>query len=276
VVGPGTLAALNRTPRERARQVAINMERFRWLPNDLGRSHIEVNIAGFEVTVVADGAVTRKHRAVVGRQYRQTPIFSGVMTYMVLSPYWHVPPSIAAVDKLPLIKQNPGYLAAQRMTLLTQGGNQPVDPFTVDWTSMTGAELNRRFRIRQDPGPMNALGKVKFMFPNGYNVYLHDTPSRELFAQASRGFSSGCIRVQDPLDLAEFLLRNDPAWNRARIDAVVAAGTEQTVRLAVPFPVHLLYWTAWVDEDGTVSFRDDIYGRDDVVWSALVADPPGS
>lgn len=276
VVGPATLGALNVPARQRARQIETNLERWRWLPDDLGRQHIEVNIAGFDVKVVEDGSVVRQHRAVVGRQYRQTPMFSSAMTYLVLSPYWHVPPTIAAVDKFPLIKADPGYVAAQRMTLLSQGSNQPVDPASVDWAPMTGSEFNRRYRLRQDPGPQNALGDVKFMFPNRHNVYLHDTPSRELFARASRSFSSGCIRVQDPLALAEYLLADQDGWDRSRIDQVVRNGVERTVRLSRPVPVHLLYWTAWADAEGVVHFRDDIYGRDRTVAVALDASPPGA
>ena len=276
VVGPATVRALDVPARERARQVEINLERWRWLPADLGARHVEVNIAGFDVRVVEDGRVVRRHRAVVGRQYRQTPMFSGLMTYLVLAPYWHVPPTIAAVDKLPVIKADPGAIAAQRMTLLEQGTGRPVDPATVDWASMTGAEFNRRYRLRQDPGPSNALGNVKFMFPNRHNVYLHDTPTRELFARASRSFSSGCIRVENPMELTEYLLADQPDWSRSRIDAVVQGGVERSVRLTRPVPVHLLYWTAWSDEEGVVHFRDDIYGRDGTVRAALAADPPGA
>lgn len=276
VVGPATLGQLNVSAVERARQIEVNLERWRWLPADLGERHLEVNIAGFDVRVMEGGRVVRSHRAVVGRQYRQTPMFSGLMTYLVLSPYWHVPPTIAAVDKLPAIKADPSYITAQRMTLLDQGTSQPVDPATVDWTSITGTEFNRRYRLRQDPGPANALGRVKFMFPNRHNVYLHDTPTRELFARASRGFSSGCIRVQDPLELAEYLLADQPEWTRARMDQVIAGGVERSVRLTQGVPVHLLYWTAWADEDGVVHFRDDIYGRDRTVSTALAADPPGA
>jgi len=276
IVGPATLAALNVTAAERVRQLETNLERWRWLPADLGDRHVEVNIAGFDVKVVDEGRTVRSHRAVVGRQYRQTPMFSGVMTYLVLSPYWHVPPTIAAVDKLPLIKADRGTLAAQRMTLLDQRDNQPVDVESVDWAEITGPEFNRRYRLRQDPGPANALGGVKFMFPNRHNVYLHDTPSRELFDRASRSFSSGCIRIDDPLGLAEYLLADQPEWTRARIDQTVAAGVERTVRLNRPVPVHLLYWTAWADADGTMHFRDDIYGRDRAVQAALDAPPPGA
>lgn len=276
VVGPATRAALNIGAGERARQIEINLERWRWLPSELGERHIEVNIAGFDVKVVERGRTVQVHRAVVGRQYRQTPMFSGVMTYLVLSPYWHVPPTIAAVDKLPIIKQDQSAIAQQRMTLLDQSTNEPVDPGTVDWASISGSEFNRRYRLRQDPGPANALGAVKFMFPNRHNVYLHDTPSRELFERASRSFSSGCIRIDNPLDLVEYLLADQPQWTRERIERVAAGGVETTVRLTAGVPVHLLYWTAWADEEGRLHFRDDIYGRDGAVERSMGGSPPGA
>jgi murein L,D-transpeptidase YcbB/YkuD len=275
VVGASTTAALNVPAEERARQIEVNLERWRWLPADLGDRHVEVNIAGFGATLVEDGTALRTYRVVVGRRYRQTPMFSGLMSYLVLSPFWHVPPNIAALDKLPLIRSDPSTIAAQRMTLLDRATNQPVDPATVDWSTMSGPEFNRLYRLRQDPGPANALGAVKFMFPNKHNVYLHDTPSRELFERASRDFSSGCIRVEDALDLAEYLLADQPDWTRSRIDSVAAAGVERTVRLLEPVPVHLLYWTAWADADGVIHFREDIYGRDGAVRRALSAPPPG-
>jgi murein L,D-transpeptidase YcbB/YkuD len=276
VVGPATRMALNVSAASRVRQIELNLERWRWLPSDLGAHHIEVNIAAFEMRLVEEGRTVRRHRAVVGRQYRQTPMFSGSMTYLVLAPYWHVPPRIAAVDKLPIIRQEPGTIASERMTLLDQRTNAPVDPSTVDWAAITGSEFNTMYRLRQEPGPGNALGNVKFMFPNAHNVYLHDTPSRELFDQTNRSFSSGCIRIDDPLGLAEHLLADQPEWTRRRIDATVSAGIERTVRLTRGIPVHLLYWTAWADEDGVMHFRDDIYGRDTTVGRALDADPPGS
>jgi murein L,D-transpeptidase YcbB/YkuD len=274
VVGRGTRSAMNVPARDRLRQVNINLERWRWLPDQLGARHIEVNIPGFEVRVVEQGEVVATHRAVVGRPYRATPMFSGTITYLVLAPYWHVPPTIAAQDKLPAIKADPGVIARDRMTLLELGTDTPVDPATVDWASMTGAELNRRYRLRQDPGAFNALGHVKFMFPNRHNVYLHDTPSRDLFERTARDFSSGCIRVDRAMELAEFLLRDRPGWTRDRIDETVRAGVERTVPLVEPLPVHLLYWTAWMDEEDVPHFREDIYGRDEVVWRALTAPPP--
>jgi len=273
-VGRETLATLDVPVGARIAQVAVNMERWRWLPNDLGRRHIRVNIADYRVQVWDDGAIALEMRAVVGREYRETPMFSAPMTYLVLAPYWHVPPRIAALDKLPEIKRNPGYLASMRMTLFDQATNEPVDPDSVDWSAMTGGEFNRRFRIRQDPGPLNALGNIKFMFPNRHDVYLHDTPARELFALTRRAFSSGCIRIEKPLELAEYLLAGDPKWTPERIRSVVARGRETTVWLSEPVPVHVLYWTAFLGEDGAVNFRPDLYGRDQLVRRALDAEPP--
>jgi murein L,D-transpeptidase YcbB/YkuD len=273
-VGRGTVAAMNVPVEERLRQVVVNMERWRWLPDELGRRHIRVNIADYSVEVWEEGKVTLAMKAVVGREYRETPMFSAKMTYVVLSPYWNVPPVIAALDKLPLLRKNPGYLAAQHMVLFDAAKNTPVDPATVDFAAMTGSAFNRLYRIRQDPGPLNALGEVKFMFPNRHNVYLHDTPSRELFAKTSRAFSSGCIRVEKPLALADYLLAGDPRWTPERIRTVISQGRETTVWLNEAVPVHILYWTAFVEDDGVVDFRPDIYGRDQAVRRALDADPP--
>ncbi|MEJ2206100.1 MAG: L,D-transpeptidase family protein, partial [Gemmatimonadota bacterium] len=271
VVGAATVAALNVPAQERLRALELNMERWRWLPEDLGERHVEVNIAAFQLQVVERGHVVQSHRVVVGRQYRQTPMFTGAMTYLVFSPYWHVPPSIAAIDKLPVVREDPGYLRAQHMVVLDRATNEEVDPARVDWASITGRELNLRYRLRQDPGPWNALGGVKFMFPNRHNVYLHDTPSRELFNRTARSFSSGCIRVEDPLALAEYVLGDPVRWSRDAIREAAARTGEQTVRLDRPIPVHLLYWTAWAAQDGTVHFRDDLYGRDPAVGGGSLA-----
>lgn len=273
-VGAQTVAALNVPISERIHQVVVNMERWRWLPDDLGGTHIRVNIADFRVEVWEGSQVAMDMRAVVGRTVRETPMFSATMTYLVLSPFWHVPPTIARVDKFPELQKNAGYVASQRMTLLDAVSNQVVDPGSVDWSQMTGAQFNQRYRLRQDPGPQNALGRVKFMFPNPHNVYLHDTPSRELFARTSRAFSSGCIRLERPLALAEYLLQADPSWPPSRINEAAEASSETTVRLRRGVPVHLLYWTAFVDDDGIVHYRSDIYGRDGRVRAALAAEAP--
>ena len=275
VVGAGTVAAMDVPVEARIRQVQINMERWRWLPAELGRRHIRVNIAAFETEVWDRGRLAMHLRSIVGRQYRMSPSFTGSMRYLVLAPYWHVPPRIAAVDKLPEIQRDPGYLARQRFTLLDAATNQPVDPGTVDWAAVSGPSFNANYRLRQDPGPLNALGNVKFMFPNRHNVYLHDTPQRELFARTRRDFSSGCIRIENPMELARFLLSDDPSWTPERIRQVVDGGVERTVNLPEPVPVHLLYLTAYVEADGRVHFRTDLYGRDAIVLTALDSDPPG-
>ncbi len=274
VVGAQTRAAMDVPVAERMAQIVVNLERWRWLPTELGSRHIRVNIAAYETEVWDGGSVAMRMRSIVGRQYRMTPSFNAQMRYLVLAPYWHVPPTIAAVDKFPLIQKDPGYVAASRMTLFEAATNTPVDATTVDWSAMTGASFNRTYRLRQDPGPANALGNVKFMFPNRHNVYLHDTPQRELFSRVARDFSSGCIRLEKPLELADYLLGDQTDWNPARIRRVVADGREQSVNLSAPVAVYLLYFTAFVDEEGTVHLRPDIYGRDVAVRAALSGAPP--
>jgi murein L,D-transpeptidase YcbB/YkuD len=274
IVGPNTLAALNETVEERLRQVEVNMERWRWLRRSLGDRFIRVNIANFEMDLFEAGEHIMNMRVMVGKNYRRTPVFSDVMTYLVINPYWNVPRSLAVEDKLPLIRRDPGYLAEQRMQVLSGWGAAAVeiDPSAVDWSRVTAEGFT--WRLRQDPGPKNALGCVKFMFPNKFDVYLHDTPSRDLFAQPDRAVSSGCIRLEKPIDLAEYLLRGYPEWTRPAILAAIEKGKEQTVRLLEPIPVHLLYCTAWVEGTGEIHFRRDIYGRDKAVADALMSLPP--
>jgi L,D-transpeptidase YcbB len=273
-VGPASLRAMNVPVQDRIAQLEVNLERWRWMPQELGERYFLVNIPAFSVELWEEGEKLRELRAIVGRAYRATPVFSSTMTYLVLAPHWHVPPGIAQNDQLPRIRENPGYIASQRMVLLDQGTNRVVDPHGIDWTGMTGAEFNRRFRLRQDPGPNNALGAVKFIFPNRHNVYLHDTPGRELFDRAARDFSSGCIRVEGALELAAHLLRHDPSWTPERIREVVQGGRERYVNLPVHYRVHLQYWTAWLDEEGRVNFRNDIYDRDPRVREALRQNGP--
>jgi len=274
LVGRGSLTALNVPIQVRIDQIIVNLERWRWLPETLGDRYVIVNIAGFRLAVVEHGEPTLTMRVVVGRPFRRTPVFSDTIRYLVLNPSWDVPATIATQDKLPLIKENPNYLAENGFQLLQGWGadERRIDPASVDWSQVSAR--NFPYRLRQGPGPMNALGRVKFMFPNKFSVYLHDTPSRNLFAEDARAFSSGCIRLQAPLDLAELLLRDNPNWSRPAIDRAIAEGREQTVTLGQPLPVHLLYWTVWVDEDGVLQFRDDIYGRDGPVLNELRELPP--
>jgi L,D-transpeptidase YcbB len=262
IVGPATLAALNTSLEEKVERIRLNLERWRWLPENLGTRNVQVNIADFRLKVVEQEQTVLEMKIIAGRDYRQTPVFSDKISYMVLNPSWYVPQSIAVKDKLPLIKKKPGYLSQQRMRVFSgwRADAMEIDPSHIDWSRVTSS--NFYYRLRQDPGPNNALGRIKFMFPNRFNVYLHDTPSRELFNKTSRTFSSGCIRIQSPEELALYLLKDNPQWNREKLHKALDTMKEQSIRLPSPIPVHLLYWTVFVDKDGVVQFRNDIYGRD--------------
>ena len=271
VVGRSTLDALNVPADKRAQQLRLALERWRWLPETLGDRHVRVNIAGFSLQYFEDGRAVMSMPVVTGRPFRQTPVFSDHIRYLVFNPHWNVPRSLAVADKLPDIQRDPSYLSRQQMRVFNLRG-QEVSPDTVRWTSLS--ESNFPYRLRQEPGPSNALGRVKFMFPNKYDVYLHDTPSRGDFLRDQRAFSSGCIRLSRPLELAATLLSDLPDWDARRIDAVLATGKPHTVWLRRPVPVHILYWTAWADSDGTIHFRPDIYDRDPALSAALQQDPP--
>lgn len=277
IIGRDTLRELNVPPAHRIDQIRANLERWRWLPRSLGDEYIIVNIAGFRMELFSGGERVMEKRAIVGLPYRRTPVFTGRMTYLVFNPSWEVPHRLTIQDKLPEIVNDPEYLSRLGFTVLQGWGAEErlIDPTTVNWSELTRADFP--YRLRQAPGPANALGQVKFMFPNEHNVYLHDTPSRGLFAQAERAFSSGCIRLEEPLELAEWLLAS-PArptvMTPEEIDRILAGGRETTVPLDRPVTVHLLYWTAWMDDNGTVQFRRDIYGRDAPLIEALNKPPP--
>ncbi len=269
-VGKDTYIEMNVPVEQRLRQIELNLERWRWFPDQFEDRHITVNIADFGLGVIEHREAVLSMRVVVGKGYRRTPVFSDEMTYLVFNPRWYIPPFLAIEDKLPLIRKDPGYCAKHNIRVFRglkgQGGE--VNPDSVDWKRVTAENFN--FLLRQEPGPSNSLGRVKFMLPNKYDVYLHDTPSRGLFDRHERTFSSGCIRIEKPIELAEYLLREDAEWSPQRIRQVVASGAETTVRLQKPIPVHVLYWTAWMDPDGTVNFRNDIYGQDDSLARAFM------
>lgn len=267
VVGPATLRALNVPATMRVQQLRIALERARWVQDELGARFVAVNIAGFRVYVVSGGKLAWESRVVVGKTHQQTPVFTGALQYLVFNPSWSVPYSIATRELLPQIQADPGWFAAHDYDLRDLSGTR-IDPATVDWTAVS--RRNFPYVLVQRPGPNNALGAVKFVFPNEHSVYLHDTPSRALFSTAERAFSHGCIRVEDPLALATVLLSPD-GWDRARIDAAVASGKTATVHLEQPMPVLLLYSTANIDPDGTVHFYRDIYDRDARIAAALDA-----
>jgi murein L,D-transpeptidase YcbB/YkuD len=265
VLGPATLAELNVPVAQRIAQIELNLERGRWLLHDLDPSFVVVNIAGYQVFYLRDGRLVWSARAQVGKPFRATPIFRSELEYLVLNPTWTVPPGILAHDILPAQRRNPGYLASKHIEVIDRAGRViPVD--SVDWSR--GAR-SFPYQLRQAPGPGNSLGVVKFMFPNAYAVYLHDTPSKNLFEKTERAFSSGCIRVENPLEFAALLLEGQKGWDRAAIDAAVAAGRTRTLTLAKPLPVLLAYWTAWVASDGSLQHRRDVYGRDAALAAAL-------
>jgi len=271
VVGKGTMEALNISVDERIAAIEANMERWRWLSDDLGERYIKVNIANFEMQVVENDQPVFTSDAIVGRPYRQTPVFSSEMTHLVLAPTWTVPPTILWQDVIPAVKRNPAYLSQKNMQLLNRNGTA-VNPATVDWKNVNRS--NFPYMVRQAPGKDNALGAVKFMFPNQYMVYIHDTPTRNLFVHADRSFSSGCIRISKPLEFAEYLLSDQPEWTSDQINRTIAQGRERTIYLSSPIQVHLLYLTTWAEDDGTVHFRRDIYNRDQPLLSALKQLPP--
>jgi len=261
VLGEKTLAALNVPVEARIRQIELNLERWRWLPKDLGERHIEVNAADFRLTLLERERVVMTMPVVVGTAYRKTPVFSARMSYLIFAPYWNVPPTILREDKLPQIKADPAYVQRHHFEIVrgVEGEERPVDPRSVPWRKVRAATFPGQ--LRQKPGPWNPLGQVKFMLPNGFDVYLHDTPDKYLFGRDARTFSSGCIRIQRPLDLAQYLLV-EQGWDCDRLLTAMGRRSPLRVDLKRPLPVHILYWTAWVDAMGKLQFREDIYLRD--------------
>lgn len=265
-IGPNTLTELNTTVEERIRLVELNLERRRWMQANFGNPYVFVNLADQTVKFVKDEKTIHAALTQVGASYHRTPVFSDQMEYLEFNPYWNVPYSIATKEYLPKLKSNPYALKAQNINVLRN--ETVVDPGGVPWNSYSRAKFP--VKLRQEPGAGNALGRVKFMFPNQFNIYLHDTPSKSKFDKAQRYFSHGCIRVQDPFDLAEVILK-DQGMTRAEIDQIVNSGKRTVVRLQERIPVHVAYLTAWVNKDGSVYYRRDVYGRDKILDEALTA-----
>lgn len=254
-------AALARDPASTDRPViALNLERWRWMP-DVADDYVLVNVPSFHMWVYESGRPALDSKVIVGRLGDETPIFSADMTTVVFSPYWNIPESIAEGETVPSIVKNPAYLAKSRIDVLrrTSNGVERVDPESVDWNDP--AETST-ISLRQRPGPGNALGNVKFLLPNKNNVYLHDTPTLKLFERNGRAFSHGCIRVHEPMELAQYLLRDDPKWTPDAIKKAMHSGDEQGVQLKSPLPVHIVYFTAWAEPDGTVKRLLDVYSLD--------------
>ena len=265
VVGKGTLAALNVGVGERIDQIRVNLERLRWVLHDIPPKFIFVDIAGYKLFGIKDLEDVWEAKVQIGRPYRQTPSFRADMKYIVFNPTWTVPPTILAKDILPAVKKDRGYLKSRNISILDRNG-RTVDPGRINWAKASAK--NFPYILRQEPGPSNALGQVKFIFPNSHFIFLHDTPSKELFSRTDRAFSSGCIRVERPFELAELLLRDVSGWDRAKIDAVIAAGRTETVFLPRPLPVLMVYLTAEFYE-GQILFKKDVYERDKPLLEAL-------
>lgn len=254
VVGPATVAALNGGEATSKGDIIANMERWRWMPEDMGAFHVEVNIPEFRLAVVDNGIETYTTRVVTGKPSNQTPVFSDEIEHIVVNPYWNVPDSIATKEIGPKLSTDPGYISGNNMELLS--GGRVIDASAVDWSSTSISN----FRIRQRPGANNALGSVKFLFPNTHDIYLHDTPSKSLFNRSYRAFSHGCVRVQNPWDFAGALLSNEPKIKLASLESEIG-GSEQWNNLARHIPVHLMYFTLRVDENGAVHSFGDVYGQ---------------
>ena len=278
VADRATIGAMNVPVETRIHQIEINLDRYRWLPAELTDRYVLVNIPDYHLYAYDDGEPKFEQRVIVGDQYQNaTPVFADSMTYLVFRPEWNVPPGILAREILPALQDDDDYdLAARGLEVVDSNGKVVKDPSEIDWDDVDTADL--AYRIRQRPGPSNALGRVKFMFPNRFNIYLHDTPSRKLFDRERRTLSHGCVRVEDPVQLAEFVLDGQDGWDESKIEAAMESSAEgnRAVSLEEPLPVYLLYLTAFV-RDGEVHFRNDPYGKDRRAMGrvgAPVVEPP--
>lgn len=269
VVGRNTMACLNVPVSEWVGKIIVNLERLRWVSRQRAWSSIMVNIADFRLDVVEEETSVLSMKVVVGSNYRRTPLFSGTMTYLELNPYWYIPTKLVEKDIYPMVRENKNFLADKKIRVFENWGNgaPEIDPAIVDWSRLERGTFY--YKLQQDPGPQNPLGRIKFVFPNKYAVYLHDTPHRKLFTMNSRGFSAGCIRIERPIDLAAYVLREHKEWTPVAIEKAVTSGERQVVHLPREIPVNLQYRTAWTDHKGLVQFRRDIYGRDDALYKAL-------
>ena len=272
LTGKNTLAAMNVSVEERIQQIRANLERTRWILHDLPPSAVLVDIAGFEVHYRHNNETLWRSKVMVGEPYNQTPVFRSAITYLVLNPTWTIPPGMLKNETIPKILKDPGYLQKENLKVYDLQG-KPVNAAGIEWRQYLSKGFP--YLLRQDAGPDNALGRIKFMFPNPYHVYLHDTPSKSLFGRNSRALSHGCIRVQSPLDLGRMILANDlgNTITDERIDTILESGKTTGISLKSPLPVFLLYTTAKVEADGAVSFSPDVYGRDAAVIEALNLPP---
>jgi len=271
IIGQKTRNTMNIPVSSIIRQILINMERLRWLSRGAGERYVMVNIASFSLMVVDGAQIVLDMPVIVGKNYRKTPVFSDSIAYIEFNPFWNIPPSIARDDILSKIIKDPSYLSRMGIHVFDgwKADSKELLPETIQWDKVSKGQM-ATFKLRQNPGPNNFLGRVKFMFPNRFAVYLHDTPAQELFQHAVRTFSSGCIRLSKPIELATLLLETDDSeWNAERILQTVDSGKRTVVKLQSPLPIHIVYLTVYTDLDGCVCFKKDIYGRDKLLLKAL-------
>lgn len=259
-IGPATLKELNTPVSERIADLRLNLDRWRWLPRELGDRFILVNIAGYELEFVENDAPVLTMNVVVGQEGWETPVFADTMEYIVANPYWNVPQSILEDEILPAVRADAGYLARNDYEVVDRSGSNVIPAASIDWSDVSAGSFP--YLVRQRPGPGNALGDLKFMFPNDHNIYLHDTPAGHLFSRTERAFSHGCIRLEKPEELARALLDRVTDAGSSQLDDLLAGDREKWVQFDAGVPVYILYFTAWVGEDGSVRFHHDIYGQD--------------
>ena len=261
IPGAKTLEELNVPVEHRIAQIEVNLDRWRWLPSDLGNSHLTVNTAGFEMDVVLDGYSSIHMNVVVGKPEHRTPIFSDEMEHLVFNPSWHVPVSITRNELLPRERANPGYLENKNFVAVSLSDKSSTPISSLSAGELETSSFISKYRLQQLPGKSNALGSIKFMLPNQYSIYLHDTNAKSLFEKTSRAYSHGCVRVEDPHQLAKTILAHD-GHDTGNIDSILESGRSKTINLHSALPVHMTYQTSWVDESGKLNFRKDIYDHD--------------
>ena len=272
IIGKNTISALNISVAGDIATIRINMARWRWQAHDLGKRYVLANIASFNLKGFEDDKIVLDMPVIVGQEQHQTPVFSGKIKYIDVNPFWNIPPSIAKKEELPALRKNSNYLVNRHVRLFSswRPDAAELDSRAIDWHTVTQDKM-AGYKLRQDPGPWNALGKIKFVFPNAYAVYMHDTPAHNLFDRTKRDFSHGCIRVSNGLNLALFLLKDQAeAWPVEKFKEIYNQKDRKIIQLPVPVPVHITYLTTWVDPNGTIFFNRDIYARDAKLYSTLL------
>jgi len=272
VIGPQTLAIMNIPASQLVDQIIVNMDRWRWQAHDLGDKYVMINIADYSLTAFDDHSMILNFPVIIGQLQHQTPVFSDSIKYIEFNPYWNITPSIAKNEELPNLRKNPRYLVDRHVRLFTgwDAGAIELDSTKMDWQKISSSQI-AGFRLRQDPGPWNALGRIKFGFPNKYSIYMHDTPAKDLFSRNKRDFSHGCIRLSNPLALAIFALKDQGrGWTAEKVESYFYSDNRVTVRVIPSLPIHITYQTTWVDKNGLIHFNRDIYARDKELYKALV------